>query len=46
MVGCAVWFEEFFEEVFLGFGWMFLIFGGCAWASHTPAPSREGRLEC
>ena len=29
----------FGEVVFLGFGWMFLILGGCARASHTPSPS-------
>ena len=28
------------------FGWLFLIIGVCVWASHTPSPSQEGRLEC
>ena len=28
----------------MGFGWMFLILGGSAQASHTPDPSREGRF--
>ena len=29
-----------------GFRWLFLILGSCAQASHTPDPSREGRLGC
>ena len=36
----------FVEVVFFGFGWLFLILGGCVRVSHTPVPSREGRLEC
>ena len=44
----AVWAEVFLllfgEEVFLGFGWLLLILGGCARALHTPGPSREGRF--
>ena len=48
MVRCAVWDKMilllFGEEVFLGFGWLLLILGGCAQASHTPCPSREGRF--
>ena len=31
-VRSAVWFEEFFEEVSVCFGWMHLILGGCAQA--------------
>ena len=42
----ADWEEMIFEEVSVGFGWMFLILGGCAQASHTPCPSREGRFGC
>ena len=30
--------------VSVGFGWLLLILGGCARASHTPGPSREGRF--
>ena len=30
--------------VFLGFGWLLLILGSCARASHTPGPSQEGRF--
>ena len=43
MVRGVVWVEIilllFFEEVFLGFGWMHLILGGYARTSHTPGPS-------
>ena len=48
MVRGAAWDEMilllFGEEVFLGFGWMLLILGSCARASHTPSPSQEGRF--
>ena len=33
------------RKYFLGFRWLLLILGSCAWASHTPDPSREGRFE-
>ena len=36
----------FGEVMFLGFGWLLLILGGCARTSHTPCPSREGRFGC
>ena len=35
----------FGEVVFLGFGWMLLDVGGCAWASHPPAPLERGDLD-
>ena len=46
----AIWAEViilllFDEEVFLGLGVDVFGVGGCAWASHTPDPSGEGRFE-
>ena len=41
----AGWDEMIFEVVSVDFGWLLLILGSCAWASHTPCPSREGRSE-
>ena len=44
----AGWVEMFLplfgDVVFLGFGWLLGVLGGCAWTSHTPGPSREGRF--
>ena len=41
-----MWAEVFLllfgEEVFFGFGWMFLILGGCAQTSHIPSPLKRG----
>ena len=36
----------FGDVAFLGFGWLLLILGGCARASHTPAPLERGGSEC
>ena len=49
MVRGAVWAEvfllQFGEEVFFGFGWMFLILGGYAQTSYTPSPLERGDLD-
>ncbi|WP_277099226.1 hypothetical protein [Coprobacter secundus] len=42
MMRCAGCDEMIFEVVSVDFGWMLLILGSCARASHTPSPSREG----
>ena len=50
MVRGAVWGEMFLllfgDVAFLGFGWLLLILGSCARASHTPAPLERGGSEC
>jgi len=34
----------FGDVAFVGFWWLLWFLRGFAWASHTPCPSREGRI--
>ena len=46
MVRSADWDEEFFEEVSVGFGWMFLIWVSVRIRHTPPAPLERGGWEC
>ena len=46
MVRGAVWFEEFFEVVSVGFEWMFLIWVAVRIRHTPPAPLERGGLGC